>query len=163
MKNNQGILNLTEKKIYFKFANEDFVMDLTEGDLFDSWNAFETADGVVRDLNFTWDGYSENDKPYLTVYGLTKDEGDNEFWSTNWDDSTSIKLIKVIGTEGEYFDIRFDSSKIKTFELFDKDGVLQKKTKKFNLACDLSTINDWKNVCVDIYGNRRQLNKKDSK
>ena len=32
------------------------------------------------------------------------------------------------------------------------------KTKKFNKAVDISTANHWKNVCVDVYGNRKQLN-----
>lgn len=157
MKNNQGILNLTEKKIYFKFNDEDFVMDLTEGDLPDNWNAFQTKDGVERDLNFTWDGYSEKDKPYFTVYGLTKDEGDNEFWSTNWDDRTSIKLIQVIGTEGEYFGIPFTSTTKLTFEVADKDGNIVLKTKRLNRASDETVGNDYTVTAIDVYGNRKHL------
>jgi hypothetical protein len=155
MKNNQGVLDLTKKTINFKFNDEDFVMDLTEGDLHDSWNSFETKDGVVRDLNFTWDGYSEDDKPVLTVYELTDNEDGT--WSTNWQEDTNIKLIKVIGTEGEYFDIPFDGAKTAYFEVFDKDGALQLKTKKFNKACDESVINNWQTVCVDVYGNRKVI------
>ncbi len=158
MKNNQGILNLTEKKIYFKFNDEDFVMDLTEGDLHDSWNSFTTKDGVVRDLNFTWEGYSEGEKPYLTIYEL-RDNGDGT-WSTDTYSGTgvSVKFIKVIGTEGEYFNIPFDGAKTSHFELFNSDGELMLKTKKFNKACDESYLNKWLNVCVDVYGNRKSLN-----
>jgi len=160
MKNNQGILNLTEKKIYFKFKDEDFVMDLTEGDLHDSWNSFNTSDGVVRDLDFYWEGYSAGSTPTLTVYGLTKDEGDNDYWSTNTDDETNIKLIKVIGTEGEYFDIPFDGVKKDYFEVLDADGKVFLKTKRFNKGSDIATMNKMDFVCIDVYGNRKLLNPK---
>lgn len=162
MKNNQAILNLTEKKIYFKFNNEDFIMDLTEGDLHDNWNSFNTNDEIVRDINFTWEGFSNGEKPYLRVYEL-RDNGDGT-WSTDIYSNTvvSIKIIKVIGTEGEYFDIPFDGVKTSYFELFEVDGTLRLKTKKFNKACDISYINNWQCVCIDIYGNRkiiREINK----
>lgn len=108
MENNQGILNLTEKKIYFKFNDEDFVMDLTEGDLDDNWNSFTTKDGVVRDLNFHWEGYSEGSVPNLTIYEL-RDNGDGT-WSTDLysNSDVDVELIEVIGTEAEYFDIPFN-------------------------------------------------------
>jgi len=156
MKNYQGILNLNEKKIYFKFENEDIVMDLTEGDLHDNWNSFRSKNGNMYDLNFHWLGYSEKDKPNLTLYSLV-DNGD-ETWSTNFNDGRNIKIIEVIGTEGAYFNIPFDGVKTDYFELFDDSGVLQLKTKKFNKASDLSVINNWKQVCVDVYGNRKNLN-----
>ena len=156
MKNNQGILNLTEKKVSFKFNDEDFVMDLTEGDLHDSWNSFVDKNNVTRDLNFHWEGFSENHKPSLTVYELT-DNGDGT-WSTNWSEDTNIKLIQVIGTEGEYFDLPFDGTTKLTFEVTDKDGNLIMKSNSFNKACDESIINNAIFTAIDVYGNRKQLN-----
>ncbi len=159
MKNNQGILNLTEKKIFFKFNDEDFEMDLTEGDLEDNWNSFVTENGVVRDLNFHWEGYSENHKPTLTVYEL-RDNGDGTFSTDTFNGSeVLIKLISVIGTEGEYFGIPFDGTTKLTFEVFDKNGELVLKTKKFTKACDESYIIGGTNIAIDIYGNRKQISK----
>lgn len=149
MKNNQAILNLTNKTINFKFNNEDFVMDLTEGDLHDNWNSFTTKDNITYDLNFTWDGYSrDNDKPNLTIYEL-RDNGDGTFSTDMFSGSdVSVKFIQIIGTEGEYFNIPFNGAKTSHFELFDRDGVFQLKTKSLNKACDLkmilpSELEDW--------------------
>ena len=158
MKNNQAILNLSEKKINFKFNGEDFIMDLTEGDLHDNWNSFETKDGVIRDLNFTWNGFSEGEKPYLTVYEL-RDNGDGT-WSTDSFSGTdvSIKIIEVIGTEGEYFDIPFDGVKTAYFEVSNSDGTVFLKTKRFNKAVDISTLEKKDCICIDVYGNRKKIN-----
>ena len=158
LKNNQGILNLTEKKIYFKFNDENFVMDLTEGDLPDSWNSFTTKDGVVRDLNFHWEGYSEGSVPNLTIYEL-RDNGDGT-WSTDFYNNSDIdvEFIEVIGTEAEYFNIPFNGIKIKHFEVFDSNNQFVLKTKKFNKACDESIIIKGRCIAEDIYGNRKQLN-----
>lgn len=158
MKNNQGILNLKEKKIYFKFNDEDFVMDLTEGDLHDSWNSFTTRDGVTRDLNFTWEGYSRDEKPCLTIYEL-RDNGDGT-WSTDFysNSDVDVEFIEVIGTEAEYFDIPFNGIETKHFEVFDSENNFILKTKKFNKACDEATLIKGKCIAEDIYGNRKQLN-----
>lgn len=154
MKNKQAIVDFIKEEIRFKFNNEEFVMDLKEGDKEDNWNSFQTKDGIVRDLNFTL--FPDEGEMFFTVYDLIAN-GDGTF-STDTSADTKIKIIGVIGTVGEYLDIRFDGSKISHFELLDEKGVLQTKTKSFNKACDLGIINSWKNVCVDIYGNRRILN-----
>lgn len=157
MKNNQGILNLIEKKINFKFKDEDFIMDLTKGDLDDNWNSFVTSDDVERDLNFHWEGYSENHKPNLIVYEL-RYNGDGT-WSTDTysGDETNIKLIKVIGTEGEYFGIPFDGAKALLFEVSDKDGNIILKSKSMNKAGDEAIIKKAVLTCIDVYGNRKEI------
>lgn len=156
MKNNQGILNLTEKKIYFRYGNEDFIMDLTEGDLHDNWNSFTTKDGVVRDLNFSWEGYSENHKPNLTIYPL-RDNGDGTFSTDVFSGNDSqIKLTKVIGTEGEYFGIPFNGVKTKSFEIIKDDKIIL-KTKSFNKACDTAYFEKAQCICIDVYGNRKTI------
>lgn len=98
MKNNQAILNLRKKKVNFKFQDQDFEIDLTEGDLPDSWNSFTTADGIVRDVNFT----QEDGDSSLSVYELKEDKHD-ETYSTDWDKATTIEIVETIGTEEEYF------------------------------------------------------------
>lgn len=158
MKNNQGILNLTEKKVFFKFNDEDFIMDLTEGDLHDSWNSFTTKDDVTRDLNFHWEGFSQNHKPSLTVYELRDNEDGTFSTDTFSGTDVSIKLIKVIGTEAEYFDIPFDGTTKLKFEVTDKDGNIVFKSKSFNKSCDESIIRNAILIAIDVYGNRKELN-----
>ncbi len=158
MKNNHAILNYTEKKINFKFKDEEFIMDLTEGDDTDNWNAFVTSDGVERDLNFSIDDLEY--KPYLTVYEL-RDNGDGT-WSTDTfsGNEIRIKFSEVVGCVGEYLGIPFDGIKTAYFEVVDVDGTVFLKTKRFNKACDIASINKMDFICIDVYGNRKLLNPK---
>ncbi len=154
MKNKQAIVDFVKEEIRFKFLNEEFVMNLKEGDKEDNWNSFVTKDEVVRDLNFCI--FPDEGEMFFTAYELIAN-GDGT-WSTDTSSDTKIKIIEVIGSVGSYLDIPFDGVKTSHFELFDDNGVMQLKTKKFNKACDLSIINKWKHYCIDIYGNRKLLN-----
>ena len=90
MKNNTATLNCETKLITFKFQGEIFTVDLTEGDLSDSWNTVTKSNGVEWDINFYW----EDDEPSLLVYGL-EDNGDCGL-QINTSDYTVIDII------GEY-------------------------------------------------------------
>ena len=100
MENNQGILNLTEKNITFKFNDEDFIMDLTEGDIDDNWNSFVDKEGVIRDLNF-W--LEAGGKPYLSIYPVINNADDTFSTDVDWLNAISVELIEIIGSEEEYF------------------------------------------------------------
>ena len=70
------------------FADEEFTVDLTEGDLEDSWNGVTTKTGQVYDFNFSW---QENEEPAMSLYKVKEDN------STDFFDSESIKIIAQIG------------------------------------------------------------------
>jgi hypothetical protein len=93
MKNNTATLNCETKLITFKFQEEIFTVDITEGDLSDSWNSITTSNGVEWDINFYWED-DEDAKPCLSVYGL-EDNGEGGL-QINTSDETVIDII------GEY-------------------------------------------------------------
>lgn len=103
MKNNTAILNAIEKTIKFIFNNEEFTVDLTEGDLHDSWNCITDKNDVVWDVNFTWDEDVDIDnEPNFTVYPLTEPD-DNGCQSTIWEEGIEILITEMIGTNFDYF------------------------------------------------------------
>ncbi len=138
MKNNTAIVDTKNKVLTFVFQDEQHVIDLTEGDLHDNWNSFTDSNGVLWDINFSWED-SKGEKPFLTVYGL--DEANIEgFQSTNFSDSTTI-TVKAIGTRDEYFkearfDYVFNPMLPLTYRVFDNDDNLVLKTKRGNRASD---------------------------
>ena len=93
MKNNTATLDCNTKLITFCFQNELFIVDITEGDLSDSWNSITTSNGVEWDINFFWDD-DKDAKPCLSVYGL-EDNGEGGL-QINTSDETVIDVI------GEY-------------------------------------------------------------
>ena len=93
MKNNTATLNCETKLITFQFQNELFIVDITEGDLSDSWNSITTSNGEVFDINFSWED-DKDSEPCLSVYGL-EDNGEGGL-QINTSDETVIDVI------GEY-------------------------------------------------------------
>lgn len=137
MKNNTATLDCNTKLITFCFQNELFIVDITEGDLSDSWNSITASTGEVFDFNFSWE--DEDDcKPWLSIYGLI-DNGDETF-STDFDNETSIEILgkhkaDVFFNE-ERFKYKFDVSSPITGKVYnDKDEVVF-KTKSMNRLSD---------------------------
>ena len=98
MENKQAILNCITKSIEFRFKDELFNIDLTEGDLHDSWNSITLKDGTTLDFNFGWE---EDELPNLSLYGLTLlDDGSFEI---NYRISYNFEIIEIIGTQDNYF------------------------------------------------------------
>jgi hypothetical protein len=140
MKNLTSIVDTKNKTLTLMFQNEKHVIDLTEGDLHDNWNAFTDKNGGVWDVNFTWED-SVGEKPYLTIYPVLQNE-DGSFPenSTQFDKDISFS-VKKIGTRNDYFrekrfSYRFDSSLPLSFEVFDSKGKSILKTKSGNRASD---------------------------
>lgn len=97
MKNNTAIFDAIKKTITFKFDDEEFTVDLTEGDLEDSWNGITTKKGVVWDFNFSWD---EDSEPSMVLYETYKEDG---FLKTNHCNDELFKIVKQIGNFVDYF------------------------------------------------------------
>jgi hypothetical protein len=167
MKKNTAILNTVTKKINFNFEGELYEVDLTEGDLEDSWNCIQNQKGLEFDVNFSWQGADndETDRPGFEVYPLV-DNGDGT-WSADTSDYTIITIIEVIGDKNQYFNDephKFIHNCKHTFEVFNGQGELQLKTKKFNLAVDtagsaeyLKKGSGWYVEAIDTNGTRKNL------
>lgn len=93
-KNNQALFLADKKEIHFKFMDEVFAVDLTEGDLEDSWNTIFPKDGNAYDTNF--DCEDENSQPSFCIYPIA----DNQI-----DSKASIKMTIICqsGTLKQYF------------------------------------------------------------
>jgi hypothetical protein len=163
-KNNTAILDTHTKLIKFMFNNEEFEVDIKEGDIEDSWNAIEDKKGVLWDFNFTWE--SEEEEAYLCIYGLTPPDEEG-YQSTNWNEDTSIKIVEIVGNASFYFnnkDFEFNHLLPTRFEVFNEKDELQLKTKKFNKACDTTSCaklldgkDGWYFVAIDSNGARKKL------
>jgi hypothetical protein len=93
-----NILNCKNKTLSFSFRGEDFVIDLTEGDLHDSWNGITLENGEIFDFNFYWE--EEGQEPSAVLYETYTH---NEVLCTDHTKDFSIKIDKIIGTFEEYF------------------------------------------------------------
>jgi hypothetical protein len=161
MKKNTAILNTITKLITFNYNGEEFTVDLKEGDLEDSWNSIVTKDDVLWDFNFSWE---TGEKPCMSIYSLEFVDGN---YQKDYRNDTSVKIVEIIGDQNQYFNdkpFEFNPSLKHTFEVFNGEGVLQLKTKKFNLACDTAGSAEyekkgkgWYVEAIDSNGARKNL------
>lgn len=94
----KNILNCKEKKVCFTYKKQKFVVDLTEGDLHDSWNSITLEDGSIIDFNFSW---QEGCQPSITLYKVDEDN------STLFDNTEKVIYPDIIiGTKADYFSIK---------------------------------------------------------
>lgn len=167
MKKNTAILDTFKKTIQFNFNGEEFTVDLTEGDLEDSWNSVEMKNGDVFDTNFSWqECFGIHEKPAFSLYPVLPN-GDGT-WSADWSDDKGIKIVEVIGDYSQYYDdvpLEYNPNALPhKFEVFNGNNELQLKTKKFNLACDtagsaeyLKKGTGWYVVAIDANGGRKNI------
>jgi len=168
MKNLTSIVDCKHKVLTLMFNGELHVIDLTEGDLHDNWNAFTDKDGNIWDLNFSWED-DKGEKPYLSIYPVLQNEdGTLPENSTQWDEDISFK-VKKIGSRSDYFKeerfkYRFDSTLPLIFRVYDADEKLLLKTKSGNKASDECVYQklQFNNVChiivSDSNGATKRLN-----
>lgn len=99
----RAYLDCVEKTIKFEFENQTFTLDLTKGDLGDSWGAIKTKNGIY-DTNFSWD-----DVPSFTIYPVIKveDKFGGKVNSTDRDNPTSFEVVKWVGDKEDYFGVTF--------------------------------------------------------
>lgn len=111
MKEKTAILNCINKTIAFSFENQDFVIDLTEGDLPDSINFIQHSNGKGYDTNFIW---NDDEEPQFYLYQF---DGVQQ----QWNDSISIEIVETIGSSFDYFadvDINSKDSALANFKAF---------------------------------------------
>jgi hypothetical protein len=144
MKNNTATLDCITKLITFKFKNEIFTVDITEGDLDDSWNSINTLDGVCYDFNFSWED-TKGCRPSLSIYGLIEEDGELSIDTT---DTTSIKILGKpsadIFFKEERFKYRFDVTLLVTCRVYNENDEEVFKTKSFNKCVDEMTTRNFK-------------------
>lgn len=98
MKDLTAIFNAKEKTLKLSFEGEIFVIDLTQGDLHDSWNGITLKNGDVYDFNFSWE---RGEEPSVEIYSTYYK--DKELY-TDHSKSLSFKITKTIGNSIDYFD-----------------------------------------------------------
>lgn len=111
MENNTAVLNCKTKKIAFMLDNEQFEVDLTEGDLEDSWNSIKMKNGDLFDFNFCWQDTTE---PSLALYEIKK-HGDGTLYTDFHSNTKSPSIETIIGSKNDYldtFEYEFDSVNI---------------------------------------------------
>jgi hypothetical protein len=94
MKANTGIFDAIKKIIHFEFLNEEFTVDLTDGDLDDSWSSIETKKGEIFDTNFWVDDIKP--KFYFSIYEVKNGHIDTSA-------SHRIDIVEMIGISEDYF------------------------------------------------------------
>ncbi len=147
MENNRATLNAKNKTISFKFKDEDFTVDLTEGDLHDSWNGITTSDGKVWDFNFGW---QQECSPALTLYAVDEEN------TTDFFDEYQIEIGLVIGTMADYFNLEFDGSLDCVFILFSAEKVKKLTSTLLNMLSDNKQDTDYI-ICIDSNGATKTL------
>ena len=96
MEINTGIIDYDRKEAIFNFQGQEFVVDLAEGDLHDSWNSIIDREGFVWDFNFAQENIEE--APGISIYKVVNGEA-----LTDEKNTTSIKIVETRGNILEYF------------------------------------------------------------
>ena len=137
MKNNTATLDCNTKLITFCFQNELFIVDITEGDLSDSWNSITKSNGEVFDFNFSWED-DKDCKPSLSIYGL-EDDGDGGL-QINTSDETVIEILGKPSADvffnEERFNYVFDVTSPITAKVYNETNEVVFKTKSMNRLSD---------------------------
>lgn len=93
-------INYTDKLLCVTFNGEFHKFDLTQGDLSDFWQGFETKDGRNWDVNFHQE--DETCEPNASVFEAKMEDG-------HWEIDTSVEYsLECIGTTGnakDYFEV----------------------------------------------------------
>ena len=143
----KNILNCKEKKVCFTYKKQKFVVDLTEGDLHDSWNSITLEDGSIIDFNFSW---QKDCSPALTLYAVDENN------TTDFFDEYQIEISLVIGTMADYFNLEFNYSLDCVFILFSAEKVKKLTTTSLNMLSDNKQDTDYI-ICIDSNGATKTL------
>jgi hypothetical protein len=125
---NKALLNCLSKEVILTYNNQEFLVDLSEGDLHDSWNGITLENGTVKYFNFSWEdavGNEFDEKPSIWLYEVLEDGYTNH---SNYD-IIDVEIIE--GTKKDYFkDFKiiesqeFGAVKVK-FCMIDFEGMLE--------------------------------------
>ena len=155
MKNNTAVLNCKTKRIKFMIDNELFDVDLTEGDLEDSWNSIKMKNGDLFDFNFCWE---DTTYPALSLYEIKK-YADGTLYTDFHSNTKSPSIVTIIGDKNDYLDVDeyvFDSSNILFVKVLHNNKELL-STSSINEASDFSGALEFQGkkcaiVATDING-----------
>lgn len=120
---NKAYLNCIDKTLSFSIENKSFKIDLTEGDLADSWGAvkFKTQ---IYDTNFSWE---EGQEPLFSIYPvvIVKGEGKDgeDYLSAQMDNNVPYEVVIEKGGFRDYYSTPFPN------------GILS-YTHTFGVMCD---------------------------
>lgn len=92
----KAFLNCIDKTISFSVNDKAFNIDLTKGDLEDSWGSIQIG-LQVYDTNFGWE---KDENPTFAVYPVVKGE-------TQINDGISYEVIIDKGSYEDYYGVRF--------------------------------------------------------
>lgn len=96
---NKFILDYDKKTIALDWENENFTLDLNEGDVGDYWNSITHSSLGARDVNFYQEASTQ--EPTLAIYGL--EENDAGVLVINTGDETLIEKFEQLGDPKNYF------------------------------------------------------------
>lgn len=89
MNNNEAVLDCLKRKLGLIFKNNFYVIDLSQGDLYDNWNSIKVGDKIY-DVNFSWDK-----EPLCSVYEVINNQTSTVGFP--------LSIIDILGTKKEYF------------------------------------------------------------
>lgn len=103
----KAYLDCIRKTITFNVKDENYVVDLTEGDLEDSTNAIRYGKQTY-DTNFTWgeeDGIADGDPCFaiIPVKKVKGGKGEEDYLEADWEESISYDVEILSGDVQDYF------------------------------------------------------------
>lgn len=112
MENYTAKLDCIKKIVTFCFNDEIKQVDLTEGDLDDSWNYFEDKNGIGWNTSFTWENHIDSE-PNFSVYGReTLGDGSVQIDS---DAEYVFEIVEQIGTQTDYFKLNNMKTELRVY------------------------------------------------
>lgn len=98
---NYAIVDYDKMQLTLWFNKEEFIFDLTNGDIGDFWDGFETSDEEVYDVNYLKEkGYDDD----VEVFGTFLDE--DGCFNIDTSNSYYINIKQRIGDENNYLNYR---------------------------------------------------------
>jgi hypothetical protein len=98
---NYAVVDYDKMQLTLWFKKEEFVFDLTNGDIGDFWDGFETSDEEVYDVNYLKEKGFDDD---VEVFGTFLDE--DGCFNIDTSDSYFINIKERIGDENNYLNYR---------------------------------------------------------
>lgn len=99
MENKKATLYCYEKILRVQFNNEEYLVNLMQGDLNDNWNGIIDQLGNLYDVNFHWDELDEENKPAFVMYSTYEEDGRIITEFAEYD----VFDVEIVGSKETYF------------------------------------------------------------
>ena len=93
---NKCKIDFDKKILELTFNGENHAIDLSEGDSFDNWNAIQTADKKIYDINVYFSD-DETDDITVVLYEIISKES-----SENYTNPILVNITETVGEVGNY-------------------------------------------------------------